>query len=398
MDRPDITTRLSVNVNAIQQNYKLIRNRVSSTTRVAGVVKANAYGLGVSRVIPALEKAGCPLFFVATQSEAEIIRKISERPIAVMAAFMDADSADYFIHYRMYPVLNSMRDLEVWSEACKKRNSQNPAMLHIDTGMNRLGFNPSEMSHLLEEKQDILEQLNIVAILSHFARADEPETDFTNIQFARFSDIFRRMPDQIKQQADFSIANSFGVFNDKHNYNLTMVRPGRALYGLNPMPWQENPMNRVSKLEARVLKLSTALKGETIGYGGSYECQEPTDIATVSIGYADGLARSPKKPMSFAWQGIECPVLGRISMDLAVIGIGHIPQSQRPEAGDWVEIFGDTIDLETQAKKMGVTDYELLTGLGKRVHRHYTQEDVQGSKLHDRLPDIQYTFGCYAYK
>lgn len=349
---------LDINLDAIKHNIDLIRQRVGPGCAVTGVVKANAYGIGLAQVAQTHLACGTTLFFVATLDEGIALRQIfaaqGVRPdIAVLGGLFHGAEGEYPA-YGLIPVLNGLDDIERW-------NRPDPVMIHIDTGMRRLGLDSREMARLLGNPA-LLKNVNVIAVLSHFACADEPDHPLTGEQYARFKEIQALFP-----QAQKSLSNSAGIFTSR-DFDFDFVRPGMAVYGLNPIPGQPNPMQPVVQLRARVLQIRTALAGETIGYGATYQCKADRRVATLAIGYADGFLRSLSSRGQVFWQGLALPVLGRVSMDLVTIDASLAPALN---AGDWVEILGPHQDADALAAQAGTIGYEILTSLGNRYQRNY---------------------------
>lgn len=354
---------LTIDLKALAENYRLFQKEVGRNCAVAGVVKADAYGLGMDEVVGALESLSCPLYFTATLDEALAVRQITDKPVAVLNGVQMKEQAELCIVRNIIPVLNSLYDIGLWRDvltACDLPEAP-PAMIHFDTGMNRLGLGPDEAAAFLDDSY-LCEGLEIKAVMSHFACADEKGHDMTVRQYKAFKAIAARFP-----SAAGSLANSSGLFRDPA-YHFDLVRPGMALYGLNPVPERESPVRPVVCLECPVLQVRTAAKGETAGYGQDYIVPQDTKLATVAAGYADGLLRALGKSGYLYYQGQPCKIAGRISMDLTVIDLG--PDSTAVP-GDMVEILGPHQDADDLARAAGTIGYEILTSLGHRYPRRY---------------------------
>lgn len=350
---------LTVDLSAVAANYRFFVEAVGPSCAVAGIVKANAYGLGMDRIAPVLEREGCRQFFVATLDEAIALRQITTQPIAVLGGFWHGGEDSYLADSLM-PVLNSMDDLFRWRGFCQKLGRPLPAILHFDTGMNRLGLGPDETRALIAD-MGVLDGLNIRLIMSHFACADEANHSLTGLQARSFETIAAHFPSAMK-----SLANSSGILRDM-SFHYDMVRPGMAVYGLNPLPEQPNPMQRTISLSTRLLQVRHVDKGQTIGYGASCRFEKPMRTGTVALGYADGFLRSGSNSATLYYNGRPCPVVGRVSMDLVTIDLTGLDA----QAGDPIEILGPHQDADTLAASLGTIGYEVLTGLGHRWARHY---------------------------
>lgn len=348
---------LNVYSDAISANYKTLIEKAGKA-EVAGIVKADSYGIGVKIVVPLLLEQGCKTWFVATPEEALCLREIvpEKNTIAVLGGVPFGKEVE-FEENSITPVLNSIEDIERWSV-----NSSSQAIIHFDTGMNRLGLGPDETEKLLCSR-DLINRINIFAIMSHFACADEKSHPLTARQFELFSEVAGHFPDSKK-----SLANSSGLFSNE-DYIFDMVRPGYALYGGNPVPWEKNPMKPVVSLKVPVLQIRAARKGETTGYGANYKFDEDRLLATVAIGYADGFHRNFGCAKMF-WEGYPCPVLGRISMDLTVVDLSDV-FGEKPIKDDYLTLLGDEQGIDDLAKDGNTIGYEILTSLGNRFERRY---------------------------
>ena len=352
--------RLTVRLGAIAANFRRCGN-LSGTT-VAGVVKADAYGLGAEPVARTLAEAGCDTFFVARLEEGIAVRPVlSQARIFVLDGVVPG-SAAAFIAHRLTPVLNTLDEISTWSEASAKRHTKLDAALHFDTGMNRLGLTPDELSTLSAEISRRLDGINPVLLMSHLACSDDPGSEMNAKQLERFRTSLAMLP-----PAPASLAASGGVLLGK-DYAFDLVRPGLALYGGNPQAATANPFRTVARLTGRILQVRRVDKGESVGYGATFRTARPSTLATVGLGYADGLMRAIGNKGSGAIGGVRVPVAGRVSMDLITLDVTDIP-SVAP--GDEIEFVGDTISLEEAARAAGTANYEILTGLGTRFPRHY---------------------------
>jgi len=358
------TGLLTINLGALAENYRLLKEKIDDSCIVAGIVKANAYGLGVKPVVHTLIKQKCSHFFVATLDEALEFRRIDKNAsIAVLGGFLKGADVTYSEN-NILPVINNLNDLERWNKLALKKNTILPTILHFDTAMNRLGFSEDETRTLIKSS-DLHNNLDIQWVMSHFACADDADQELTLDQAQKFNDIAKHFP-----MAKTSLGNSSGMFRN-NAYHTDMVRPGIALYGGNPTPETKNPMKQVVSLKARILQTRLCQKGKTIGYGASHKFEKDTRTATIAIGYADGFLRSNSNKGQFYYQNQPCPILGRISMDLTTIDISNC--CDVPNQGDWVEIIGKNQTIDDLANNAGTISYEILTSLGSRFSRQYIE-------------------------
>jgi alanine racemase len=353
--------RLTISLNALAQNYSYLQQKTKA--RVAGVIKADGYGLGVIPVFETLYNSGARDFFVATPDEGVKLSPLKpDISIYILGGLYDG-AEDFYVQHNLIPVLNSLQQIKAWAEHAKKLNKKLPAMTQIDTGMNRLGISSDEAQHLSQER-NILSLLDLRAILSHFACSDEKDHAMNEAQAAAFHSIAQIFPFIPK-----SLCNSSGIFRNP-NWHYDLVRPGYALYGGNPTPENPNPMMPVVQLEARVLQIHRGMKGQSAGYGASHRFKDDTPLATVALGYADGFLRSGSNQAKLYWRGIPCPVVGRISMDLTIVDLGAC-HGTAPQEGDWLEVIGPHQDIDTLASASDTIGYEILTSLGPRYQRIY---------------------------
>lgn len=349
--------RLTVRLGAIAANYRECVRRAGGA-EVSGVVKANGYGLGMAEVARTLAGQGCETFFVARLAEGVALRAVlpSARIFVLDGAPETAIPA--LIAHKLTPVLNSLAEIEAWSKA----GAGLDAAIHIDTGMNRLGLPADEMAILAAEAPTRLKNIRIALIMSHLACADEPASPMNATQLARFRAALARLP-----PAPASLASSGGVMLGK-DYMFDMVRPGIGLYGGNPQSEKPNPFAVVAVLTGRILQLRRVDKGECVGYGATFRAKRPSTLATVALGYADGLIRAIGNRGAGAVKGVAAPIAGRVSMDLVTLDVTDVPGVT---VGGEVEFLGDTILLDELAAAANTVSYEILTSLGARIPRHY---------------------------
>ena len=348
---------LRIDLDALARNYALLRKR-AEPAECAAVVKADAYGLGLGPVVRRLLREGCRRFFVATAAEARELRALSrDAEIGVFEGAL-AGTADVLAALNARPVLSTLEQVERW-------RGRGRALLHIDTGMNRLGLSSGDVTALAIRK-DVLADLELDFVLTHLACADEPDHPFNAEQLARFNRLRQSLPD-----VPTSIGNSAGTLLDAaHRGDL--ARPGIALYGGNPFSDRPNPMESVVTLTAPILQLRDIGEPAPVGYGATYVAQSSARIAVVGIGYADGYPRSLGNCGTAAVHGRRVPVVGRVSMDLMTLDIGTLPRTA-VRVGDPVELIGATVGLDEVAATAGTISYEILTGLGSRLVRDYVE-------------------------
>lgn len=355
--------RLTVRLDAVQANYREIARRVAPG-RAAGVVKADAYGLGHAPVAHALAEAGCNTFFVARIGEGIALRALLPAARIFVLDGATRETASALVAHGLIPILNSLDEIDVWIAHGRAAGRVLEAGMQADTGMNRSGLGAAEIAALAGDAKR-LAGFRLVHVLGHLACADDPAHPMNAQQLARFRAVLAALP-----PAEASFAASGGVLLGR-DYHFDLVRPGIALYGGNPQPAGPQHFRAAAILEGRILQLRRVDKGETVGYGATFRAGRPLMLATVALGYADGVLRSAAGRGAGAVGGVRAPVAGRVSMDLAVFDVSDVPESQlRP--GGWLEIFGDMVTLDEFAAAAGTVNYEILTRIGPRVPRIYS--------------------------
>jgi alanine racemase len=355
---------LEIDLAAIVANWRRLAAELKPGTECAAVVKADAYGLGMARVAPRLAAAGCTLFFVATIDEGLALRRLLPSvEIAVFDGLLPGTTRE-FRDAHLIPVLNDLDQIALWRKDEATRAL--PAMIHIDTGMSRLGLSPQELRRLTEQP-DLLEGLRLRAIISHLACADEAAHAMNAQQLTLFRLTLADLP-----RASASLAASAGIFLGS-DYHFDMVRPGAALYGVNPTPPHSNRMAQVIRLKGRIVQVRDVDSGITVGYGAAHRMERAGRIATVAVGYADGWLRSASHRGTAGIAGARVPIIGRISMDLMTLDVTGIdPALARP--GAFVDLIDETHGVDEIAATAGTIGYEILTSLGARYHRIYRGE------------------------
>jgi alanine racemase len=372
MSEPTPAAILTVDLAAIAANYRRLQRYVAPA-ECGAVVKADAYGLGAAEVAPALARAGALSFFVAQLAEGVALRRLLPKTasIYVLNGLMDGER-QAFEQERLAPALNDLGQIERWSQFCRARGQRLPAVLHIDTGMNRLGLPASELQQLAREPHR-LAGIGLELVMSHLACADEPDHPMNRRQLDAF-----RAARTLVPGVRASFAASSGIFLGR-DFHFDLARPGVALYGANPLPGQPNPMTQVVGLKARILQVRDVDRGETVGYGAAHRFTRPRRIATVGVGYADGFLRSSSNRGCAVLGGVPAPIVGRVSMDLITLDVSDAPEAlQRP--GAMVDLIGEGRTVDDVAADAGTIAYEILTSLGPRYARRYA--GAPGSDAH----------------
>jgi len=361
---------LTIDLDALAENFVRYQ-ALAHGAEVAGVVKANAYGLGLAPVARAMAAAGCKTFFVTDAAEGTALRAILPDTIIYLTNGLPPGAGPAARAAGLRPCLGSLAEVAEWSREGEIAGRPLPAALHFDTGMNRLGFDAKEAAHLLAHLDEI-NGIDVTLIMSHLACADEPDHPLNNAQLARFREIAASFPTTPK-----SLANSAGVLLGA-DYCFDLVRPGYGMFGGAPVIGEASPFQTVVTAEARVLQVREVMPGEAAGYGATWEAKGPRRLATLSMGYADGYYRALSSNAGAARVfvgGHFAPLAGRVSMDLLMVDITALPEGT-VKRGDLAELIGRHVTLEEVATRAGTIGYEVLTSLGERYIRHYTSKAV----------------------
>ena len=354
---------LLIDISAIVQNWRDLCARHGAP--VAGVLKADAYGLGARQVATALHEAGCRHFFVAHLSEAQAVQDLTpDSMLAVLNGLWPGD-APVYAQTGIVPVLGSLAEIDAYAAQAKAESRMLPALLHVDTGMNRLGLPPDEVD-VLAANHARLDGIEVLYVMTHLVSAERAADAINLLQRDRFNSACDRLP-----PAPRSLANSSGIFLP--GFGSDLARPGAALYGVNPVPDQRNPMRGVLRLRAMILQVRDVPVGEGVGYNAIWTAPEPSRIATVAVGYADGYPRSLSgvadayfADADFDWEMVW--LVGRVSMDLSTF---NVTGRARAKPGVWLELIGPNMPVDEVARRAGTNAYEILTQLGRRYHRTY---------------------------
>jgi alanine racemase len=339
--------RLSVDLDALTQNFHTLEGLTGRP--VQPVVKADAYGLGAEACVTRLMQAGARTFFVARLVEGLALREaMGEAPVIYVLDGCTEGSAAALREAGLRPVINHANQLSRWQEA-----GGGPCGLHIDTGMNRLGFRPEQAPPPFP---------GLALVMSHLACADDPASPMNAQQRDAFAALRPRYPDALA-----SLANSGGCFLGP-DYGFDAVRPGISLWGGGPEGHPDPRIQPVATFSAPILQVRAVPQGESVGYARGKVADQSLTVATVGAGYADGVMRATSPAGQVFVAGSLRPILGRISMDALAVDVTGLDVAE----GDPVELFGPNRPLDDAARDTGTLSYELLTSVGSRVDRPYT--------------------------
>lgn len=342
---PARTLRLQLDRGALAANWRSLNNMSGSAT-AGGVVKANAYGLGASEVMPVLRDAGTRDFFVAHWSEAaELLGHVAGSAISVLHGPLTAEDCAYARALGVRPVINSLFQARLWIES-----GGGPCDLMVDTGISRLGLHMSQIG------DPLVARLEVDMLMSHLASADE-NSALNALQLGRFREACSALPARRR-----SLANSAGIALGS-DYAFDVTRPGLSLYGGIPRDELTGAIRQVAWLQAAIIQLRDLSPGDSVGYNATFTADRPMRAGVVSLGYADGFLRCWSGTAMLRSMERDLPVLGRVSMDMVVADFTAAPDLRE---GDWIDIpYG----LPQAAQASGLSQYELLTVLGHRFKR-----------------------------
>src|SRR5437879_4711884 len=357
---------LTVDLDAIVANWRKLE-KTAVPAECAGVIKADAYGCGVDPVARALASADCKTFFVATLDEARAARAaVPAAAIYVLDGFFQ-NCGDAYAKIDARPVIGDLNELAEWDVFCRRSGWAGGAAIHIDTGMNRLGLTPVEA-------QGIIPRINagdhgITLVMRHLAcpeSLNHPVNAKPLPTLRRIVSLFTGVP--------ASLSNSSGIFLSPQ-FQFDLVRPGAALYGINPTPEADNPMQPVVDLKARIVRIRNVEKGDSVGYGGTWTARRPTRLAIVSAGYADGYFRAAgsndgTRGAEVVIAGKRSAIAARVSVDLIAVDITDL-EKNAVRRGHMATLIGEGITVDELAHHFGTIGYEVLTSLGPRYARVY---------------------------
>ena len=347
---------LTIDLNALAKNFCTLRAAVPA--ECAAVIKANAYGLGVESVAQRLFEEGCRHFFVANAKEGLELRSILSDGSIYVFEGVSPGGEETLLAANLVPVLNSIEQIRCWRVAAPGFST----VVHIDTGMSRLGLSALEVEQVANEY--LLDNLDLKYVLTHLACADEPSHSLNATQLERFDNLRTKLP-----AAKTSIGNSAGSLVGG-GYCGDLARPGIALFGGNPISLNELSMETVVSLQGTIIQVREITETVTVGYGASHTIVAPARLAIVGVGYADGYPRALSNRGVAFLAGKKVPVVGRVSMDLIALDVSEIPPDC-VKPGELVELLGNNIPLDEFACLAGTISYEILTGIGQRWFRNY---------------------------
>jgi len=344
---------VTIHLEHILKNYKLAC-QLAPKAKVMAVVKADAYGHGALEVCRALHEADA--FAVARVSEGVLLKSSGiKNDIYVLEGFLNKDELQSCRDFNLIPYVHNKYQLDLLDDNF-------PIWIKTNTGMNRLGFTPKQITELF----DLLKRKNIVGIASHFANADQPKHPSNQSQI----DAFYKIVEKLDLGVDVSFANSDCIMTmpDQH---LDWIRPGIMLYGSAAGAVTDKRLNHGMTLTAPIIAVRELEAGDKIGYGGSWQALESCRVAVVGLGYADGYPREMPEGTPVLVQGMRRRLVGRISMDMLFV---ELEEEDRVEVSERITFWGETLSIDEIAECCGSIAYTLMTGLTQRIRRIYQTE------------------------
>ena len=360
-----------VNLQTLKENYFKLQAHTKS--EMMPIVKADAYGHGVLPVVKTLKECGARRFGVALLEEAlEIKRAFPELAVMVIGA-TEIDQFDVLVREEIIPAIFQLSQAQVLSEEAVKQNRIARLHIKVDTGMNRIGFHESEISNIVKIAD--LPNLYIEGIFTHFATSDQEDLSFAREQLKRFQTFCDKLKDAGLEIPIRHTANSAAIlqFPEAH---FELVRPGISLYGLTPSSQVGGNagLKPVMTWKAKITHVKEIKKGESVSYGRTFHAAYPTRVATIPVGYADGLRRILSNRGEMLVRGRRSAIIGRICMDQTMLDVTKI---QEVRVGDIVTVLGEDgyekITATEMADWMGTINYEVVCGISKRVPRIYLE-------------------------
>jgi alanine racemase len=371
-------TKAFINLDHLAHNYRLLQRQVGRS-QVWPVLKANGYGHDAAMVAAHLLRCGCQTLCVADVEEAVALMQSGVRATFIILSATLPQHAEALVAHDCQPVVCTVEMVDALAAAANKAGKRVAIHVKVDTGMGRLGVRPEEATAFLE-RWGKFPALDISGLMSHFPRADESDRSYSIAQLDRFRQVVAMTKSySIKT---YHMANSAAIFAlpDAH---FDAVRPGIALYGLQPAAPPAHPaasdLKPVLELKTQIIFLKEVAAGAGLSYGHAFHTQRPSLIATLPIGYGDGLSRILSGRIDVLIRGVRCPQVGRITMDLSLVDVSAL--RGQVELGDEAVIIGrqgsDEISADELAAKLGTINYEIVTAISHRVPRVAVASDAE---------------------
>ena len=359
-------TWAEINLNSVKKNLETVKSLVGNTVSISAVVKADAYGHGAVRISNILIESGIDSLGVATVEEGIELREAGIKHPIIILGGIQKDEIHSVVKNCITPTVYDIEILDSLSKEVNKTNRSLEFHLKIDTGMSRLGIKTDDVKNFVNEYKNH-NCLKLKGVFTHLASADDTKSDFTNSQISRFYESLDLMNSLNIKPCYFHLANSAAIQNYSESHG-NLVRPGIMIYGAGEQ--NGNKLSSVMKLKSKIIQIKKLAKGTPISYGGTYITERDSLIATIPIGYADGYLRKLSNKAYVSVKGKKASVVGSVCMDFIMI---DVTEFKDVKIGDEVTLFGDEVvtinDISTWAETI---PYEIMTLVGKRVHRVFT--------------------------
>ena len=365
-------TVAEIDLDALGHNLQYFKNKLPQETKVMAVVKADAYGHGAIQIALYLQSIGVKYFAVAFLDEAIQLRHAGITEEILVLGYTPAKGIELAIEHNIAVTVYTLEMLRVIEAAGERAGQSVKVHLKVDTGMGRIGFVPSEIEQYIEALHE-KRWIELVGVYTHFATADEANSEFTLQQ----RDLFHKVVTRLNQEFTIPLVH---LSNTAAAINFSAIkqsaaRIGIGLYGLSPAPevvTGEDELEPVMSVKTEVIYVKTIQPGETVSYGATFRAERETVVATLPIGYADGFPRSLSNRGYVLIHGKYAPIIGRVCMDQTMVDVTDIADVM---IGDEVVIFGEQagerITVDYYAELLGTINYELVTIIGKRIPRIY---------------------------
>ncbi|QUH25663.1 alanine racemase [Serpentinicella alkaliphila] len=368
-------TWAEINLDNLKYNIKALKKLIGDKTEICAVVKADAYGHGSTHVAKVFVESGINILAVATLTEAIELRKSGCDVSIIILGYTPIDQGDLLLEYDIIQTIYSYDQAIAFAKIAKEMNKELTIHIKVDTGMSRLGFQISDKDAIKSIFN--MENLKVQGLYTHFALADERDKTFTYEQFNRFNSLVNELESEGYQIPIKHCSNSAAVI-DLPEMNLDMVRAGIMLYGLYPsdeVNKERINLKPVMALKTTVSHVKTVQMNQGVSYGHRFVTNKTTKIATLPVGYADGISRLLTNKMTVTYKGTELPVIGTICMDQCMVDASSVDI----KVGDEVIIFSNTQNdghiVDDLAKQLGTINYEIICMLGTRVPRVYLEDN-----------------------
>lgn len=366
-------TEAIVHLDRLKRNIQRVQMLLDPDVTFIGVLKGDAYGHGISGVYPTFKACGINTFAVAIWNEGLALRKAGAKKdtILILGDTWDED-LEFVVEYRLTPTVFTFETAEKLNALAKKRALIQPVSIKIDTGMNRIGFKVSEENADTILKISNLSNIKITSIFTHFAQADETDSDATEKQVLAFETMLGYLKTRGLEMPMIHCSNSPAILL-RPELQAQAVRAGDVLYGLCPIDdkaWEASDFEEVMTWETYVALVKTIPEGEAVGYGGTFVTKRTTTIATLPVGFADGYSRHLSNKGYVIINGRQAPILGRVCMDQMMVDVTDIPDVER---GTKVSLLdGKDISILKMANLLDSNVDEIVTAITKRVPRKYS--------------------------